>query len=870
MLQQFGSADGFGGFGGFGRRSVGGGGGAPLISSVDAAGWSAVYNGAEAALAALELGSPLVSGGVLTTENWIGASPTKRSITVTRQGFTDAGAATTISDTVFMTLRTRLAATATVNTLDAGPFTRTPTGVALSDWIYLGDTIAGATNNSTVRSPKPIGQWTDYDRKTVGNSLTVGAIFAHRDARQGRQIRCVRYRAYDDAANEVVVFVTAPTLSTYTGDIVTYPHWTATIDITSLNAGRIRVDAEAYPWFGQDNASYPLSSVLKSAQETVRWRFSTRYYQKNVTDAATPLVVCVNASGAFTGPGSINYGAGSATLASVQTARSNTPANARDFPALDINVAIQALIRDNASTASSCEIWIVGNGTPYSAQYNLSAARRLDLATVTVTRDPNISRANAAITNFSGNWRHLNTNVPAPLATTAMTFRDLTMTFVTNTIFSFTGVTAAMGVEINFDNCAITLVSTTGNTNICNTAGAGVCRFWGTSIAGLRNQQLYQPGGALALTGPHTFRGVNWTSSINVAQLNRFSNIGCIYDLTERGYYNSTVNENDGQMHWHTNFRRLSDVAAQGAIDVQLATSIGVAVINTVVERLGGDGQAFTVSNDGSPLPANNIVVHNFTSPSWNYVGGHNCHYDETANTSVASCTAGTLAPNGGGTSLFTVAGTVVGTWAIGQVVGRRAGYTEFTLVSGGPTVFVVSGGEQTASARTFSTGAVVDAGARNHGLLSWKGSILGRRACKGDIFVTQQPGLYNLTEAQASARRGNQPYDCGVGQGDNVVQWNSNFFAGYYGVNTLFPGFAGGVDLVTSRCFEQAQYTNWQAAFGSFLNNLATTGAGNGTYSLVSPHPGINRCEDRLYTSHDITGAVRIANTNNSAGAYR
>lgn len=155
----------------------------------------------------LSLGLSLASRGgeaaavvpisAVTADGWQAAmiSPADLALSpvmVSRQGFDATGAATTHSETLYTTKRVRQAyPNQAVLTTDT---------VALGDYVYSTDTIAGVTNSSSETSPKPIANWTMADRKVVGNSLTLSLVAFHRNARAGKPVAAVVFRATDGTA----------------------------------------------------------------------------------------------------------------------------------------------------------------------------------------------------------------------------------------------------------------------------------------------------------------------------------------------------------------------------------------------------------------------------------------------------------------------------------------------------------------------------------------------------------------------------------------------------------------------------------------------------------------------------------------------
>lgn len=167
-----------------------------------------------------------------------------QTFAVTRQGHDAAGEATTVTDTLTVTARLRL------------PYpdqaTLTTEQVVLSDFVYVGDTIAGAANNSTRPAPLPIAEWLGYDQEIVSaGTYTARLAVAHAHARGGRPVAAVKFIA-TDGVDTVEQVVTSMASTTYAVSGLTVPHFEAALDLTGFTNGvTLTVDAVIYPWVGQ-------------------------------------------------------------------------------------------------------------------------------------------------------------------------------------------------------------------------------------------------------------------------------------------------------------------------------------------------------------------------------------------------------------------------------------------------------------------------------------------------------------------------------------------------------------------------------------------------------------------------------------------
>lgn len=215
--------------------------------------------------------------------------------TVTSQGYDANGTLGTITRTVYGTktvrkpypLQTTLDETASGGTLTIK--------VALSEFIYDDDKNGGAgtsgtdvklsipatwykdngsggtnnfnnavsnltvTNNSTIHYPKVIGRWAWPSFETVTSDFLVEAVAFHKFAQYGKPIAAIAFAANDQSGTTVYATTTDMTVSTRTGDQNAVLVYAATMDIDALTQGQVvDVNFRAYPWVGDE------SSILDS------------------------------------------------------------------------------------------------------------------------------------------------------------------------------------------------------------------------------------------------------------------------------------------------------------------------------------------------------------------------------------------------------------------------------------------------------------------------------------------------------------------------------------------------------------------------------------------------------------------------------
>jgi len=204
------------------RRAGGGGGPATRasITAIQADGWSA------------DDSSPITYDPV--------ASP--QYVVASRQGYNTSGGTTSITEAMVITQRVRQAYPSQASL--------TANRVALSDYIYSTDTIAGVTNSSTEASPKPICNSVVPDRIIVGDTLHLEMLAFHRNARNRSQVPAVEFSA-TDGTTTVTQIVSAMTVSERGGDANPVIVYQCDLDISTLaNPANITTNYKAYPWIG--------------------------------------------------------------------------------------------------------------------------------------------------------------------------------------------------------------------------------------------------------------------------------------------------------------------------------------------------------------------------------------------------------------------------------------------------------------------------------------------------------------------------------------------------------------------------------------------------------------------------------------------
>gem|GEM_PF-5813353 len=222
-----------------------------------------------------------------STTNSLGFStnndPTNAKIvfTVTSNGYDATGAVTTLTRTVYGTKIIRQPYP-NESSLDVATTSGKVTiRIALSDYIYGGETATvtmgsgwytdngpggtglpnnavtalSVTNNATLPYPKSIGRWAWPGYERVTGDFLVEAVAFNRFARNGKPLAAMVFTASDASGHTVYATTTEMTKTTRTGDANIIQVYAATIPVSTLTQGDIiTVNFKAYPWVGTSSS----------------------------------------------------------------------------------------------------------------------------------------------------------------------------------------------------------------------------------------------------------------------------------------------------------------------------------------------------------------------------------------------------------------------------------------------------------------------------------------------------------------------------------------------------------------------------------------------------------------------------------------
>ncbi len=563
-------------------------------------------------------------------------------VNVTRQGFTATGAATTMVEQLLTTRRVRQ------------PYPNhaslTASSVALSDYVYAGDTIGGVANSSAETSPRPIVNWIMPHRLAVANTIEAELVAFHRNAGGGRQVACVVFTA-TDGTNTATATVSTATVSGRTGDRNAVLSHKANLDLAGLNAGLITLNARVYPRIGG------AASVADSAVDGNAARgFSPRYFLKT---AAAPFYAYVRAGGTA---GGVFH----------QTAAT---AAATPFGTID---QLWRAINDGAAGRADNVIVRVGNdgGTPWVLDYAFFVAITQNVAAITITRDPDVARANARV-GFGANAfrpRLGGGSLAAPLATGAMLLRDIAI--VRSGLNPIMG-EGAQQLEVMFDDCSFDNASNNATwlqnahdyhfgTSFANLSGNTALQAAAEEHRLLRGVTL-QPGATPAGVAVEGWCVVG--SAINNPQLTR-----------------GARSRSGGIIA----FNRLSDPpSAATMLDIAGDETVtGFAFVQNVVEYTSAaPNPVLAISSDAATGGNTHIVIHHNTHAGALLAGRWNAFYDDgpTRRTSrlhsIVGNIAATIYTKGDvyrGVNEGDGSGAATGNWAFKHGVGCRGNFTQF------------------------------------------------------------------------------------------------------------------------------------------------------------------------------------------------
>lgn len=559
---------------------------------------------------------------------------------LSRQGFNSSGSAITIAETLVTTKRIRLPYPnqASLTTAD----------VALSDYVYSTDTLAGATNNSTQISPAPIAQWVTPDRAVVGNSLVIDLVAFHRNGRSGKPVAAVTGSA-TDGTTTVTASTSTPIILGHAGDKNPVIGYRLTFDITTLaDQTAITVNGKVYPHIGGS------ASVLDSSAGVAGDRgFVPMIFLKHTARAANPPYVYVISSGTDAVVDANGVAGG---LTKVSTTAATAAAN----PFASVVSAINAL---KAATA-------VTGGFTTGCIIRVSGTIAYDAATFT-----SATYQNGAEVIFEGvagstpvlTFGAANRNAYQPY----MRFRNLALnrTGGANAIGSTTTVRLVLeNVTMDGGSAATALAATGAHTWIM-----------GLTITNVGSNLNFGTGQQLRLA-----RGIAATGNFNIEN---WLTLGCNFTGNPVAVTVTARPPSGGAFA----FNKVLSITGSGITFALGSVDIGgFAFVQNVLERSDTTNQTgMRASADADTSNITHLVDWNNSIAGFGLYGRSNILYDETAGTArnhkLQSFRGNIHAQLNHKSDIFIADGSRIGAWGYGHGVGCIGEMSQF--VDAGPNL---------------------------------------------------------------------------------------------------------------------------------------------------------------------------------------
>lgn len=550
-----------------------------------------------------------------------------QAFTVTRQGFTATGAVTTVAESVTVMARVRQ------------PYPNqaalTADQVALSDFVYAGDTIPGVVNGSTIAYPRPVCCWLTPDmERATGSTFTARLAVAHAHARGGRPVAAVTFIA-TDGVNTVSQTVSAMASRQWASGLWA-PYFEVTLDLSALAPATVcTLDAIVYPWVG---AAFQ-ASVLGAAYPSIN--FTVLKFLNDRTGSYGTAYAYVNAATGNNSTGTV----------------STTAATAAASPFLTVAAAAAAVKTFNTATFGRAEsaggvIRLVA-GTHAHSTYSSATANAFPL--LIEAADP----AAKAATIYTDNGVNVSGGLPAKVK-----FQNLTLRKVGGSVILLDNGAGLANVDrmLVLQNVALDRAGTTAYGAWIYRTG----RCWMVDCTG-------DPAGAVAMFNTVTKEinliGCSLPGQTTTAVYNAVASVvGWASDMA-----NTTGMEAAAGQLFHHCVMSQSNVSGKAFLANTAIGPAGLAVVGCVIEATSGNtAPAAAISADGVTVPVQNVTCTGCT-----VVGSRsNWLYQDTGTATVAK--SGYLRFNvntyrNTKTDVFGANGTLTGNWAAIYNVGSLA-----------------------------------------------------------------------------------------------------------------------------------------------------------------------------------------------------
>lgn len=498
-------------------------------------------------------------------------------VTVMRQGFSEAGGPITFAEDVIVTARVRQP--------HPNQTSLTADQVSLSDFLYVGDVVLGATNTSTRAYPKPIAQWMTPDKQIIrGSTFSPRLFVSHGHARKGKPVAAVKF-TLSDGTTTLEQVVSGMSLITYSASGFTVPHFSPTFDLSSLAQGAtLTLDAVIYPWIGEaftistDADAYPspnLSTQRHLLDRTGAYGTAYAYVSPAGVDASG--VTSTNAATAAAAP----YLTVAAAAAAIKTFNNaNFGRNSADGGIVRLTEGTRTLGAAIISTANTAN-WplTIEAANPAAASTTILADRGSSLfsglPSQVVFRNIRLQKSG------TGSWVFLDQAATSQNYTTQMVLDGCE--FDANGATPYDGFIYTSG-RVLFLNC-------TGD----NAGQAGIVSTINKTVT------------AIGCSGTGFVRDV--TSHCV---------IGCRDTFSSTQFDNRMATANKAAVIGAIVAYSHLTCSANGARSISVGTSVGprgLAFVQSVFEQSAGvTAPVFTVGADGITMPIENLVIQGVTS----------------------------------------------------------------------------------------------------------------------------------------------------------------------------------------------------------------------------------------------------------------
>lgn len=829
--------------------------------TVLANGWEA-----DIVITGLNTGGTYAMGLGANNEPFIGNTP-KITFTVVSLGYDDAGAATTITRTIYGTTPVRKAFVASFTQTaypneESNDGTNTTVRVALSDYIFQKDNTGGGnsgtapvvnilsgfytktavpnnasgagfavTNNSTLAYPSAVANWSRPGYQLTGSTVTLGAVAFHSSGQSGRPVRAVKFTVTGlTSAVTATAIVLSPTYDSTYGDAVPVVEYIVTVNLSGMTQGEnLQFDFAAYPWTGDsgavlDTSTAPMAYSYTATQAAPSPLPSSQFglCDKNGTYGQTVAVVSTagnDGTGAVVDLASFNPASPPAAYLTINKAASAIAA---------YNNANHSS-RNNAGGGIIYVRYDAAGSHAWTGASNAVPVSPVPYAPVTVTTFPGDTQA--VIDTQSGN-KHLG-------ATTPIVLRNLNLTLGVNT-GSISGF-----LNLLVDQCTIN--NSTGSAVVFYQINRwDVIRSTVTSI--VQGLKYFTGGFNLSLCRGNTI--TNTLGSNHIYTWLGNINSGAVSSNT---FYTSTSPLSRMPIfafNKDMKYSNVSNAAVKAFMDSTETTGIGGAFIQNLVESISGQQGTYQIASDGTTnSPVNNVLIWNCTD-----VGAKcNLQYDEVGDTSSTR-------------TLWSLKNNVFEDYNIKSDTFTHTS-TSITRVATVATL--------TFTAHGFQAGDMITVTGASPAAYNVAGAIIASVTANTIVYpLASDPGSSATVQGAFGAfagRVGNWSGLYGVGFSGNLWGECSSIGAPT-DFESDFCGLRGYQPPANSGNYPSGypnQHTANATAYFAFTSRQAYTGSpgtGNGTYTLTSTSPA-KASQLTLLVPYDMAGTLR--NTPAAAGAY-